>query len=129
MPIEWKDSYRLGEPLIDQQHENLFVLANAMLAARDQSQMRLCAMQLYQHVREHFADEESLMRRVNFPGYKAHVESHNNTLKRLGAISHAIGSNTVDTAVVVEFLNDWGLKHIPHDDAQVARYILQHPLP
>jgi hemerythrin-like metal-binding protein len=126
MNIEWKDSYRIGEEAIDRQHQELFVLANAMFGASDKGALRLCAIQLYQHVREHFADEEALMKMVAFPGYKAHVESHNRILKNLGEVSHAIGKDAMDPKVVVEFLTDWGLKHIPHDDAQVAAFVKAH---
>ena len=67
-------------------------------------------------------------RQVSYPGYTAHVESHNNILKRLSSLSQAIGNNTADPAVVSEFLSEWGLKHIPKDDARVASYISTHPL-
>ncbi len=123
MPLEWKDSYLLGEQLLDQQHQHLFALANAMLAATDQSQLRLSAMGLYQHVHEHFADEEALMKQVNYPNRQEHVDAHNRILNRLGAISQNIGKNRLDVGVVRSFLQDWGLEHIPNDDAQVARYI------
>jgi hemerythrin len=126
MKIEWKDSFRIGDEAIDRQHQELFELANAMFVAGDQAALRLCAIKLYQHVREHFADEEALMKMVGFPGYQAHVESHNRILKNLGEVSHAIGKDAMDPKVIVEFLTDWGLKHIPHDDAQVAAYVKAH---
>ena len=123
MNIEWKDSYRIGDEAIDRQHQELFELANAMFAATEKPAQLLGAMKLFKHVREHFADEEALMKMVGFPGYKAHVESHNRILKNLGEVSHAIGKDAMDPKVVVEFLTDWGLKHIPQDDAQVAAYV------
>ena len=123
MKIEWKDSYRIGDEAIDRQHQELFELANAMFVARDQAALRLCAIKLYQHVREHFADEEALMKMVGFPGYQAHVESHNRILKNLGEVSHSIGKDAMDPKVVFEFLTDWGLNHIPKDDAQVTAFI------
>jgi hemerythrin len=123
MTIEWKDSYRIGDKAIDRQHQELFELANAMFVAGDQAALRLCAIKLFKHVREHFADEEALMKMVGFPGYQDHVEAHNTTLRKLGDVSHAIGRNAMDPATVAEFLTDWGLNHIPNDDAQVAAFI------
>jgi hemerythrin-like metal-binding protein len=123
MKIEWKDSFRIGDEAIDRQHQELFELANAMFVAGDQAALRLCAIKLYQHVREHFADEEALMKMVGFPGYQAHVESHNRILKNLGEVSHSIGKDAMDPKVVFEFLTDWGLNHIPKDDAQVTAFI------
>jgi hemerythrin-like metal-binding protein len=92
MNIEWKDSYRIGDEAIDRQHQELFTLANAMFAATEKAELLLCAIQLFKHVREHFADEEALMKMVGFPGYQAHVESHNLILKKLGEVSHSIGN-------------------------------------
>jgi len=129
MTIEWKDSYCIGDPLTDLQHQELFALANTMFDARNQADLRLCAIKLYKHVREHFSDEEKLMRRLDFPGYRAHVESHNAMLQGLSAISHGIGKNDIDTEVVATFLMDRALKHIPKDDAEVARHLKNHQIP
>lgn len=123
MNIEWKDSYRIGDEAIDRQHQELFELANAMFVASDQAALRLCAIKLYQYVRTHFADEEALMKKVGFPGYQAHVQSHNRILANLGEVSHAIGRNAMDPTIVSEFLTDWGLNHIPKHDAQIAAFV------
>jgi hemerythrin-like metal-binding protein len=125
MRNQWKDSYRLGDATIDRQHQELFALAAALLEAPDQAARRLAAMHLYKHVREHFADEEALMQRVQFPRYQEHVNSHNRILHNLNAISKDIGNDTVDPMVVQVFLEDWGLKHIPIEDAQLTAYMEQ----
>jgi hemerythrin len=123
MNIEWKDSYRIGDEAIDRQHQELFELANAMFVATDKPAQLMGAMKLFKHVREHFADEEALMKMVEFPGYQGHVESHNRILKNLGEVSHSIGKDAMDPKIVAEFLTDWGLKHIPKDDAQIAAFV------
>jgi hemerythrin len=123
MRNQWNDSYRLGDATIDRQHQDLFVLAEALMEAPDQAACRLAAMQLYKHVREHFADEEALMQRIGFPLYREHVASHNRILHNLNAISQDIGKNTVDPLVVQVFLEDWGLKHIPVEDARLTDFV------
>lgn len=123
MKLEWKDNYRIGDEKVDRQHQCMFDLANAMYDAKDQAAMRLAAIRLYQHVREHFADEEALMRKVGFPGYAEHVESHNRMLAALNAVSQSIGRNDVKPDAVSALLMDWTLNHIPYADAQVASYI------
>jgi hemerythrin len=129
MHFKWKDSYCVGDEHIDRQHKELFALANTLFVARDQAALRLCAARLYKHVREHFADEESMMKRMGFPQYQQHVASHNRLISGLNAISQDIASNTIDPGVVDTFLQDWALTHIPEDDAELARYVLAkvHP--
>lgn len=123
MKIEWLGSYAVGDPLIDSHHQTMFDLANAMLKATDQKSLRLCAMQLYQHVREHFAEEEALMRKVHFPAYKEHVAAHNQMLMDLGVLSDQIGKNQAQPEAVRDLLMDWALHHIPKSDAKLAGYL------
>lgn len=43
MKLEWKDSYRLGDDMLDQQHRRMFELANATCDANEQVALRLAA--------------------------------------------------------------------------------------
>lgn len=126
MNIEWKDSYCVGEEVIDREHQELFALANAVHIARDQAALRLCAMQLYKHVREHFSHEEELMKKIGFPATREHIASHFAMVSRLNGLSAGIGRNQIDTEAVTRFMNEWALHHIPTEDAQFAAYIKSH---
>ena len=123
MKLEWNDSYCVGDDMIDQQHQRMFELANATYDTQDQVALRLAVMRLYQHVREHFADEESLMRKVVFPGYAEHVAAHNRMLSALNAVSRSIGRNEANPEQISALLMDWTLNHIPVADAQLAGYV------
>lgn len=125
MNIEWKDSYRIGNDRIDQQHQQLFTLANAVFAATAQPEYRLAAMRLYSYVRTHFADEEALMRSVNYPNYPSHVQMHTAMISRLNAMSEGIGKNEFKNAEINAFMNEWLLTHIGHHDTQIAEHIRQ----
>ena len=63
MLLEWKDSYKIGDPEVDAQHQALFQLANDFLQASGKAELTLQAMKLYKHTREHFTQEEAVMRR------------------------------------------------------------------
>lgn len=126
MKLEWKDSYSVGDARIDGQHQRMFELANTMYNAQDQAAQRLAAMRLYQHVREHFAEEEALMRQVGFPQYAEHVESHNRMLADLNSVSQKIGKNEASPDAIRALLMDWALNHIAFADVQVAGYVQSH---
>jgi hemerythrin-like metal-binding protein len=123
MNIPWNPSYRIGDTRIDQQHEQLFALANAMLQTTTHEALQLHAIQLYRAVRKHFIEEETLMKQTKFPGLVAHVESHNAILTKLVGLSADIGSNHVSVALVEDFLNEWGIRHIPNDDAAFIKHM------
>jgi len=123
MNVPWNPNYRVGDARIDQQHEQLFALANAMLHTTTHEALQLHAMKLYQAVRQHFDEEEALMKQTQFPGLSIHVETHNAILRKLVSLSSDIGNNHISIALVEDFLNEWGLRHIPHQDAAFTAYM------
>ncbi len=123
MNVEWKDSYCIGDKTADQQHQKMFELANALFVADNQAALQLGAINLYKHVREHFAAEEALMRAVDFPDYRDHVASHNQLLSQLNAVSQGIGKGQWDKQQIHTLMTDWTLRHILFNDAKMADYI------
>ena len=122
MKLVWKDSYKLGYATIDAEHEQAFAMANAFLAAKDQAEQTRAAMQLYQHTRVHFGNEESLMRELNFPDAKQHTERHNLLIGRLNVISTSIAQGEVNRQALVTLMTDWAMYHIVQDDAKFAAF-------
>jgi hemerythrin-like metal-binding protein len=125
--LTWSDSYKIGDASIDAEHEHAFGLANAFLAAQDQKEQQAAAMQLYKHAREHFLEEENLMRKINFPDCKGHTERHNALIGRLNVISHTIGKDGMDKRALATLMTDWAMHHIVEDDAKLVDYIRKHP--
>jgi hemerythrin len=123
MSIEWKDSYKIGNEQIDAQHQQLFGLAQRMLAAESVAAIKLLALELYKHTRMHFEDEEALMRQGQFPGLAAHIESHNRLLGRLNNLSQAIGQGIVDKPALNALMTDWAMFHIPLEDARFEAFL------
>jgi len=124
MSLQWKDGYKIGHDEIDAQHRHLFKLVNTVLAARDKVVLTACAMALFQYTREHFAHEEELMKRLNYPAMAAHEAQHNSLISRLSEISARIANDTLDRVVLEAFLSDWLLNHIATSDIKLAAYIL-----
>ena len=129
MNIEWQDSYCIGHERIDKQHKQLFALANTVFLANAQPAYRLAAMQLYSYIRTHFAEEEALMRSINYPFYPNHVQMHTAMISRMNAISEGIGKNEFRNAEINAFMNEWLLQHIAHHDTQIATFIRQRNTP
>jgi hemerythrin-like metal-binding protein len=124
MNLEWNDSYRVGDALMDAQHQHFFTLGNAFMAAQDKAELTRCAMQLYRHTREHFGHEEQLMRKLNYPGLGKHVDWHNGMISRLNALSRTIQNDTLNKQDLVDLTEDWALNHIPVHDAMLHYYLM-----
>lgn len=123
MSLEWKDGYKIGHEEIDAQHQHLFKLVNTVLVAKDKVTLTACAMALFQYTREHFAHEEQLMKRLNYPAMAAHQAQHNSLISRLSEVSARIANGTLDHAVLEAFLSDWLLNHIATSDFKLAAYV------
>ena len=123
MNVEWKDAYKIGHEVIDQQHQRLFELTNALMDARDVGALRRAMVHLYKHTREHFDLEESLMRQYKFPDLNAHTEEHDNLLTRLNEVSEEVGRGHMNRHALVQLMGSWALQHIPHEDAQFAAHM------
>lgn len=127
MTLEWKDSYKIGYPGIDAQHQHLFELTNALLATDDVPTLQRLVMELYKHTREHFEAEEALMRQCKFPDVAAHTNYHNELLRRLNDVSQQLGQGVFDRPALALLMSDWAQRHIPHDDAPIAQFIKRAP--
>lgn len=125
MDFEWNDAYKIGHDLIDRQHQHLFELTAALMAAKDVGALRHAMVLLYKHTREHFDLEEALMRQHRYPDLVAHTASHDNLLARLNEVSEEVGHGLMSRAALVELMNEWALHHIPHDDAKLSDYLAQ----
>ena len=60
MQFLWDDSYNIGNKKIDAQHQFVFELAEKMINATAKSELIKYFMMLYQHIGEHFKEEETL---------------------------------------------------------------------
>ena len=65
--LQWKDSFKIGDQEIDEQHRELFNRATYILAATSHEGQVIAAMRLFQYMRTHLSHEEELMRRIQYP--------------------------------------------------------------
>lgn len=123
MSLNWNDSYRVGDADIDAQHQELFVRANKFLSASDKAGLMASAMSLFKYTREHFAHEESLMKRIGYPSMSAHVQQHDELIRKLNLTAQRIADETLDTQHLEAFLHDWLLNHIGASDTKLAEFV------
>lgn len=117
----WQDRYLIGNPTVDQQHQQLFKLANDLVQSKNQDAIAENAMRLYRHIREHFQTEEAFMKELGYPGYQRHVEIHDLMLDKMTAISSKINRNEWHTEDIKLFMQEW-IAHITEEDMAIAAY-------
>lgn len=123
MAIEWRDHDSLGDSEMDEQHLALFGLVNAFLATTDQSSATEALAHLLHHTRDHFAHEEVIMHRMNYPDKEAHIEQHNTLLSKLQNVADVVANYRLDMAHLESFLSAWLRNHIETVDTKLAGFI------
>jgi len=122
--FKWLDEYSVGYDVIDRQHQYLFALANQIVDPNnDQQKTHHNVMSLNHYVREHFKDEEALMKKYNFPGYEEQVKEHDLLAKRLAEISPGIITGEVRQDEVINFMRNWLLHHIIGKDVPLGDFL------
>jgi hemerythrin-like metal-binding protein len=144
---EFDESLLTGQPLIDEQHRWLFMLAarvsdmvgacelagpdlDPVFAPSDPCAPRLsdgateAVYGLLDYVTEHFTDEEGLMRDSAYPAANYHASLHADLSRRLApfVISEA-NAEPVDVERLVEFFIDWLTTHILHHDREFTTWL------
>ncbi|WP_446812065.1 bacteriohemerythrin [Methylomonas sp. 2BW1-5-20] len=117
----WQSYYRLGNEKVDQQHRQLFELANELVASKNQDTLIKNMMRLYQHVREHFQAEEAFMKLHAYPDFETHINTHNLMLEKLVDVSEKIQQQQWQLQDVLLFMREW-ITHIVEEDAVIIDY-------
>lgn len=126
--VKLEDSLKLDIPEIDSQHETLIRLINLlhenMLQGADRATLDGLLTQLLEHTQIHFAYEEQLMSRYNYPGYEAHKSEHNRLMQHLVDLAerYTNGELLLSFAVVLE-LKGWAVVHIEKSDKPLGAFL------
>lgn len=128
--FSWNPAYSVKISRLDEHHKHLLSLIHGLHEAIA-NQVGSAAVQplldeLAEYATYHFAAEESLMEKANFPGINAHREEHRWFVRRLAEIQQdvlEIGGQTLATAI---FLYDWLVEHMTGTDQQYVLHLTRH---
>ena len=121
--IQWSDSYKIGDPTIDEQHEELFLRAGDVIAATSRESQTLSALRLYEYMRSHFSHEEGLMYRIGYPDIDQHLKQHEVLTGKLKAFLKKLSNDNLIKAELEDFISHWFLDHIGMVDRKLAAYL------
>jgi hemerythrin len=129
MALRWTSALALGVAEIDAQHQELFRrferLEDAILA-HDRSEAARLLDYLRDHVREHFATEEVLMRAVGYPRLAEHGAEHGAFAAEIAKLEIARERDGTTATLVLKLdqdLGGWLRDHIYTSDVALARFV------
>jgi hemerythrin len=127
--INWDEKYRIGIPLIDDEHrEQMLVLSmlhDEYKRSADVVKLHHLFDELISCTRQHFKDEERLMREQSFPLLEDHARSHRELIEKVENIKSEIESGKITFSFeLILFFKDWLMLHIIGSDMKYRDFIV-----
>lgn len=129
--IHWTSVYSTGVAQMDSQHQWMMELVNRVLSAFSRKDapelLSPSLLSLVEYTREHFRDEEALMKSSAYPGQADHKAAHNEHVRWLAhEITGIVKGDRTNLESVRDFLKTWLINHILEEDKKTAAYILEN---
>ena len=124
--LEWSDEWRLGVPVIDEQHARLAALLNriddAVKTGQEVEQIMALFDELVTLTRQHFETEERLMDQHGYADTLIHQQAHRKLVEDLLSIKRQFDS--VSLMLSLQALKEWLNKHITESDRRLAEALV-----
>lgn len=130
--LTWRKHYESGHPVVDSQHRQLFVLSNnllsALLAGKSKESINILIAELIAAVKEHFRDEEAIIREAGFPDSDGHEKIHERIIKKALQLSKRYHDEKLELGELFSFLAyDVVAMHMLVDDREFFNYLNNVP--
>lgn len=124
----WKESYRIGIDLIDEQHMELFRMAEELMktiaANADSNVFKETIDFLKKYVVYHFAAEEKYQESVSYCGIEEHRKLHRAFTAVVLEFENRLTASDYDIRIVKELagmLTTWLIYHVADADQKIAK--------
>ena len=106
--LVWDADHECGDALLDQQHRDLYHLANSLLdewmSGGPRAGLEQLMGTLIEHVVRHVAYEEQLLQRVGYTGLAGHKEQHRSLIAEALRVRDGLRTGVVQVNELLEFL-------------------------
>ncbi len=129
--MTWDQNFETGIASIDGQHRKLFDMINDLHDAMQQKRSKEAIGQilgrLIDYTGSHFGHEEQAFRSTGYPEEGNHKQEHARLVEQVLALQAKFNSGeAVLTQSVIDFLQDWLIKHIKGTDMRYAPHLKKH---
>lgn len=126
--LEWSATFATHVSKFDSEHRTLFGMVNELHDAMQQKRSRDAVgsvlNRLIDYTAKHFAGEEELMTRTNYPDFAAHKREHEKLVEQaLGLKAKFDAGETLPAQGVIEFLQNWLVNHIQGVDKKYGPHL------
>lgn len=130
----WQERFKIGIPVIDEQHEELFLkVGNFVKALRQEGawadklpQVKETMVFMQQYVVSHFAYEEKYQQQMNYPHYEEHHKIHEDFKAEVNNFAARLEQEGYPEDLVQQLggkLLAWLINHVTATDLKMAKYV------
>ena len=126
--FRWTPAYSVSIEVFDQQHQQLFATVNELDQALQQGRGNSALGPIFDKLREysgaHFAAEESLMAKHDYPGLSTHRAQHEMFRQKLAGFleDYKAGKPGVPVSLLL-FMQNWLKEHVLKTDKQYSGFL------
>ncbi|MEJ1297986.1 MAG: bacteriohemerythrin [Candidatus Sedimenticola sp. (ex Thyasira tokunagai)] len=125
--IFWEDEFSVGVEELDRQHQKIIEVINSLI---DKPRILLrfknvssALMELTNYVSEHFLLEERLLQENGYPDLLEHSKKHTAYSKQISHLcKKSLDGKSEVPHELLDFLTDWWINHILHEDMQYKAF-------
>jgi hemerythrin len=128
--MTWKESLSIGIPEIDKQHKELCDKIDSLYDACSHGKGAAEAVKildfLESYTTRHFADEEKIQLKIQYPKYQQHKKLHADFIKEIARLKKEMLASGATIAMVVNInqtISDWLVNHILRVDSELKKYV------
>jgi hemerythrin len=126
--IVWNEDLSVNIKEINEQHKKLISMINelnmAMGAGKGKDVMGSVLARLVDYTKSHFAVEETLMQKHQYPGYISHKAEHDKLTKQVIDIMDKFKEGkAIVTVEIMNFLKNWLTSHIQTIDKRYTPHL------
>jgi hemerythrin-like metal-binding protein len=126
--IEWNNSFSVQNAEMDHQHQHLFGLLNTLHGAMSQGKSKdslpRVFEELIQYTQRHFAAEEALMQKYNYPGFVIHQRQHADLIAQVAQLHKRFLAGDLSVSIHTrDFLKEWLVEHIKGSDQKYSMFL------
>ena len=127
--LHWSNDLDTGIEVIDKQHQRIVDYLNELNNANDtgdQTATNHVLNELVDYTLTHFAFEEELQEKAQYPFLKAHKRVHEIFTKRVAEFQQRAAAGENVAPELLSMLKIWLVNHIKGDDADYAECVKQN---
>ncbi len=124
--LHWSSDLETGIEVIDKQHQRIVDYLNALNDANDtgdRATTNRVLQELVDYTLTHFAFEEELQEKAEYPFVKAHKRVHDIFTKRIAEFQQRAAAGENVAPELLSMLKIWLVNHIKGDDADYVESV------